>query len=228
MTEHSPPLPYSPPLPPSAEQRFFTGLSGLQKEALTPANTCGPDLRALLVLAAEYGFCWFDTGSELIVAHIGGHQIACQFPAGLDPSSTGDAVSWALGLPLELIPKRAAAEPPAPVADADAEPEAAAPDPEPVAEEEAEEEKAAAPEPKPELEASGRATTDPLTESERSTALAMVKAMTADQRKSFTLAFRHAFGVAREEKAIAPLIQQFQHLQFVDRFTGEAAGVVVP
>jgi len=217
MTEHSP-----PPDELAARQRFYCCLSDLQGQVLTPAATCGPDLRALLVLASEYGFCWFDTGSELIVAHIGGHQIACQEEEG---ATTGQAVCWALGLPMSLIPERAAAEPSAPAADAD-EPDAAAPDPEPAAEEE--EEKAAAPDPDPEPSTPGRATTDPLTESERSAALAMVKAMAADQRKAFTLAFRHAFSVPREEKAIAPLIQQFQHLQFVDRFSGEAAGVVVP
>jgi hypothetical protein len=130
---------------------------------------------------------------------------------------------------MSLIPDRATAEPSVPAADADAdEPEAAAPDHEPVAEEEEEEEEAAAPDPDPEPEASGRATIDPLTWNERCAALAMVKGMTADQRKSFALAFRHAFSVPREEKAIAPLITQWQHLQFVDRFTGEAAGVVVP
>jgi hypothetical protein len=218
MTEHPP-----PPDDLAARQQFYSSLSDLQEEVLTPAATCGPDLRALLVRAAEYGFCWVDTGSELIVAHIGGHQIA--FREEVD-ATTGQAVCWALGLPMSLIPERATAEPPAPAAEADAEPEAAAPDPEPVAEEEEEEEEAAAPDPEP--EASGRAATDPLTESERGAALAMVKGMNADQRKSFTLAFRHAFSVPREEKAIAPLITQWQHLQFVDRFTGEAAGVVVP
>jgi hypothetical protein len=216
MTEHSP-----PPDELAARQQFYSSLSDLQEEVLTPAATCGPDLRALLVLATEHGFCWVDTGSELIVAHIGGHQIACREE---EDATTGQAVCWALGLPMSLIPDRATAEPSAPAAEAADEPEAAAPDPEPIAEEE--EEEAAAPEPEP--EASGRATTDPLTEAERGAALAMVKAMTADQRKSFTLAFRHAFSVPREEKAIAPLITQFQHLQFVDRFTGEAAGVVVP
>jgi hypothetical protein len=221
MTEHSPPL---PPDDLTARQRFYSSLSDLQEEVLTPAATCGPDLRALLVLAAEYGFCWFDTGSELIVAHNGGHQIACSFPPEAKVDSTGEAVAWALGLPLELIPARAE-QPPAPVIEVIYK-EPAAPDPQPVAEEEEEEQEAAAPDPEPETP--GRATTDLLTETERGAALAMVKAMTADQRKAFTLAFRHAFSVPREEKAIAPLIQQFQHLQFVDRFTGEAAGVVVP
>lgn len=74
----------------------------------------------------------------------------------------------------------------------------------------------------------GRAQDDPLTDAERETAVAMVRAMDAAQRKAFTIAFRHAFEIPAAERAVAPLIQQFRHLEFVDRFTGEAAGVVKP
>jgi len=56
----------------------------------------------------------------------------------------------------------------------------------------------------------------------------MIKAMAAEQRRQFTIAFRHAFEVPASEKAIAPLFQQFQHLAFIDRFTIEAAGGVAP
>jgi hypothetical protein len=76
--------------------------------------------------------------------------------------------------------------------------------------------------------APGRAQDDPLTDDEKAAAVAMIKAMDGPQRKAFSIAFRHGFEVPATEKAIAPLIQQFRHLQFVDRFTGEAAGVVVP
>jgi hypothetical protein len=74
----------------------------------------------------------------------------------------------------------------------------------------------------------GRAPDDPLTPEEKAAAVAMVKAMTADERKAFTISFRSAFRVPSSEKAIAPLLQQFKHLDFVDRFTGEAAGVPRP
>lgn len=76
--------------------------------------------------------------------------------------------------------------------------------------------------------AAGRAQGDPLTDDEKAAAVAMVKAMDAAQRKAFTIAFRHAFEVPAAERAIAPLITEWRHLEFVDRFTGEAAGVVVP
>ena len=66
----------------------------------------------------------------------------------------------------------------------------------------------------------------PLTAEQREAALAMVKAMGPDARRSFTISFRDAFRVDRSVKAIAPVIQQLQHLHFIDRFTVEAAGGV--
>jgi hypothetical protein len=77
-------------------------------------------------------------------------------------------------------------------------------------------------------EPADRSAEDPLTDAEKATAKAMIKNMAADQRKAFTIAFRHAFRVPAEQTAIAPLIQQFRHLYFIDRFTGEAAGLVRP
>jgi hypothetical protein len=74
----------------------------------------------------------------------------------------------------------------------------------------------------------GRAPDDPLNDAEKAACVAMVKAMDAAQRKSFTIHFRTAFKVPSEEKAIAPLMTSFKHLDFVDRFTGEAAGVPRP
>ena len=64
----------------------------------------------------------------------------------------------------------------------------------------------------------------PLSEEQHAAAVSMVNAMTPAQRKSFSVAFRHAFGVPREEISLAPLITQIQHLGFIDRFTVEAAG----
>ena len=66
----------------------------------------------------------------------------------------------------------------------------------------------------------------PLTAEQREAALAMVKAMGPDARKSFQIAFRDCFRIDRSERTIAPLIQQLRHLHFIDRFTVEAAGGV--
>ena len=73
-----------------------------------------------------------------------------------------------------------------------------------------------------------RSQDDSLSEDEKAAAVAMVKVMDAAQRKAFTIAFRHAFEVPSSERAIQPLITELRHLQFIDRFTIEAAGGVAP
>jgi hypothetical protein len=71
---------------------------------------------------------------------------------------------------------------------------------------------------------SGPAT--PLTAEQKAAAVAMIKALTPDQRRAFTISFRDVFKVPREAKAIAPLITQHRHLRFCDDWSIEAAGGV--
>jgi hypothetical protein len=68
----------------------------------------------------------------------------------------------------------------------------------------------------------------PLTDEQKAVCVDMIKALTADQRKAFTIAFRHSFRVPREEKAIAPLITEVRHMEFCDRWSIENAGGVAP
>ena len=69
--------------------------------------------------------------------------------------------------------------------------------------------------------------TTPLTAEQQAQARAWVGAMaSAAQRKAFAAAFRHAFNVDPAQKSVAPLITQWQHYAFVDRFVIEAAGGV--
>lgn len=70
--------------------------------------------------------------------------------------------------------------------------------------------------------------TAPLTAEQKAVAIDMIKSLTADQRQSFTISFRDAFRVERSVKAIAPVIQQLQHLHFCDRWSIENAGGVAP
>jgi hypothetical protein len=70
--------------------------------------------------------------------------------------------------------------------------------------------------------------TTPLTTEQKQVAINMIKGLTADQRQSFTIAFRDCFRVDRSVKAIAPVIQQLQHLHFCDRWSIENAGGVAP
>jgi len=64
----------------------------------------------------------------------------------------------------------------------------------------------------------------PLTEQQAITAVAMIKAMDPVGRKSFQIAFRNAFELDRNVRQITPHITQLRHLEFIDRFTIEAAG----
>lgn len=63
-----------------------------------------------------------------------------------------------------------------------------------------------------------------LDEQQKATAVSMCKAMDAATRKAFTIAFRDAFRVDREQRSIIPLITELKHLEFIDRFSIEAAG----
>lgn len=64
----------------------------------------------------------------------------------------------------------------------------------------------------------------PLSAEQKAAALEMVKAMDAEQRKAFTISFRDCFRVPSSARAVAPLITELRHLEFVDRFSVEAAG----
>ena len=68
--------------------------------------------------------------------------------------------------------------------------------------------------------------TTPLTAEQQATAVAMVGAMSQAERRAFSVAFRNAFNVPRSVASLVPLITERQHLEFVDRFTTEAAGGV--
>jgi hypothetical protein len=63
-----------------------------------------------------------------------------------------------------------------------------------------------------------------LTAAEIEAAVGMVKVMAPPQRKAFTVAFRCAFEVSDTVTRIASEITQVRHLEFIDRFTVEAAG----
>jgi hypothetical protein len=65
-----------------------------------------------------------------------------------------------------------------------------------------------------------------LTDEQKAVCVEMIKALTPDQRKAFTISFRDAFHVPRDAKAIGPLITEVRHMEFCDRWSIEAAGGV--
>lgn len=64
----------------------------------------------------------------------------------------------------------------------------------------------------------------PLTAQQNEAALAMIKQMDPAARKAFQIAFRNAFDLDRNVTRITPHITQLRHLEFIDRFSVEAAG----
>ena len=68
----------------------------------------------------------------------------------------------------------------------------------------------------------------PLSQEQIDAALSMIRQMTVPQRKAFSISFRTAFEIDASVTRIATEITQRQHLDFIDRFTIEAAGGVAP
>lgn len=207
-----------------AEIAFNQSLSDFQGANLPLLD--GTDATPFLRAANLAGFSWTIRAAhgeslELALLHCGGAEIAITSPAAaLLPTLLG-----LLGV-LPAIPAAQPVEPEAPTTDgawlatppdngllsAAAQSLAAATDGAVAAAGPASE--------------SAPAPNDPLSAEQQVTAVAMVNAMPVAQRKAFSIAFRHAFSVPREQTTLAPLITEQRHLEFIDRVTTEAAGGV--
>ena len=205
-----------------ADVSFSTALAEFQSQA-------GPGLNPIQAAraATAHGFSWLarpcgDGLIEVRLRHSGGADAAAEGPclsellAGLLGLAPGNETPTAAPLPLQQKPQ--ASEPVQIMHESHK-----APEPDAV---EAAAESLAAATGGTVVEADEPGPTTPLTAEQRDAALEMVKALSPDERKAFTISFRDAFRVDRSVKAIAPVIQQLQHLHFVDRFTVEAAGGV--
>jgi hypothetical protein len=60
-----------------------------------------------------------------------------------------------------------------------------------------------------------------LSDSDKATAIGMLKSLAPDARKRFTVEFRDHFNVPRESKTITPHVTQRQHLHFIQTFMDE-------
>ena len=195
--------------------------------ALVGVQTTGKptSLAALLATANDYGFAWTIKGRR--VYELGqwqqDWQVTLRHVNGAEESATAASADLAL-VSLLGFPGLSTTQ----ASDAELMPETHSP-------QDLQQEPAPKPlevvlppaaEPAPAAPVAGPET--PLTDEQRATALEMVKVMNVEQRKAFTISFRDAFKVPRDAKTIAPLIQELQHLHFVDRFTIEAAGGVAP
>ena len=66
----------------------------------------------------------------------------------------------------------------------------------------------------------------PLTNQEKADAEAMLRGFTPEKRKRFTISYRDAFRVPREEKGILPTVTKWKHLQYFYNWEAEASGGV--
>jgi hypothetical protein len=163
--------------------------------------------------AASHGFSWFSRPSEP-----GFIEVRLRHSGGADEAAEGTSIPDLLAGLLGLICEAQ-----------DGKPEQAAPaaevNPDPAPVQAAAESLAAA--------TCGVVVADPdpstpLTAEQKAVAVGMIKALSADQRQSFTIAFRDCFRVDRSVRAIAPVITELQHLHFCDRWSIENAGGVAP
>jgi len=198
--------------PHTGRAELHAALAALQAQ-LTPQTTL---LEAVALLPA-HGLAWHvkpdeeESGHIVALTHAGGDQLLTY------AKSLSAGLAGLIGLPAVLAqPKPASPEPLAPPA-----PSPAATAAESLAEATAGDVVAAEgfepAEPAPDP-------TTPLSDEQRAVAVEMVRQLTPDQRKAFTIAYRDAFRVDRAEKSIIPTITELRHLQFIDRFTVEANG----
>ena len=191
-----------------ADAAFSASLAELQEQL-----TDQPIVEAL-ALANQHGFSWMfrpagDGLTEAVLRHSGGSE---------EKALGDEPLNLVLGL-LGALPGAQAAEPETMQDLHNFEPvEASNTEAEAVQSGDHQQQASEAP--------AERAQDDPLSDDEKAAAVGMIRVMDAGQRKAFTIAFRHAFQVPSTERAIQPLITELRHLQFIDRFTVEAAGGV--
>ena len=213
-----------------ARAGLYAALADLQAK-----YTATTTLADALALMPVYGLSWFVKDSarsdvELRLCHSSGGDLAVLIDSEAPLKLYLESLIGLRSVVFPLASKPAPVAPPAPEPAPAPEPEPVAPSaPGPDAIEAAAESLAAAtagqviPEPTTEPDPE-----TPLTDEQKASAVEMVKQMTTEGRKAFTIAFRDAFNVPREARAVAPYILQLKHLHFVDRFTVEAAGGVSP
>ena len=190
-----------------ADQAFSTALAAVQasfKPGLSPIEAA----RA----ANAHGFAWLSRPCDDDPALV---QVCLRHQGGAETAAVGENIAQLLAglLGIALQPATQTSEPEEGTDDAPL----VCPAVRPAA--------PATPEPEPEpIEEHSEPAAQLLDEQQKATAVSMCKAMDAATRKAFTIAFRDAFRVDRDQRSIIPLITELKHLEFIDRFSIEAAG----
>ena len=201
----------------AAAAAFAKALAEFQATSPTAASYALEDVLIAMAPAFELGFAYSvqefpDSESKVSLLHAGGWSIDSTF----DNYGVGHALAWMMGI--QLAPAGDAAQPPAPKATVP-KPQAPAPAPAtPDPDEFADADLMGEGVPETPVLPEDRAA---LNEADRETCLAMIRALTPEQRKSFTVAFRSHFNVDKSSRVIAPHIVQVQHQKFIQSFIDE-------
>ena len=188
-----------------ADQAFSTALAAVQSSfqpGLSPIEAARK--------ANAHGFAWLSRPCDDDPALV---QVMLRHQGGAETAAVGDNIAQLLAglLGIALQPAAQTSEPEGRGGDA-------APVVCPAV-------RPAAPvDPEPEADPEQQPASQLLDDQQKATAVAMCKAMDAATRKAFTISFRDAFRVDRDARSIIPLITELKHLEFIDRFSIEAAG----
>jgi hypothetical protein len=177
------------------------------------------DVVEAMAPAVELGFAWTMTVSHddltVRLLHRSGWDLSSTVPTdGANELLTGELLANLLGIRLAVSAVTAQPQPTVEPTSLKAAPPAAEPEVDP--------------EPPADLIGEGTPDTEVLPENlvalsagDRDTCIALVKAMSPDERKSFTIEFRSHFNVPREARTISGFITQVQHQQFIQAFLDE-------
>jgi len=189
-----------------ADQAFSTALAAVQSSfqpGLSPIEAARK--------ANAHGFAWLSRPCDDDPALV---QVMLRHQGGAETAAVGDNIAQLLAglLGIALQPAAQTSEPEGGGGD-DAAP-VVCPAVRP----------AAPVDPEPEADPEQQPASQLLDDQQKATAVAICKAMDAATRKAFTISFRDAFRVDRDARSIIPLITEIRHLEFIDRFSIEAAG----
>jgi hypothetical protein len=201
----------------AAAGAFAKALAAFQATSPTAASYALEDVLIAMAPAFELGFAYsvqqfIDNEAKVSLLHAGGWRI----DSSVRRFGAGFALANLLGI--QLAPAGDAAQPPA-LKDTASEPQAPPPPPvTPDPDEFADADLMGEGVPETPVLPEDRAA---LSEADRETCLAMIRALTPEQRKSFTVAFRSHFNVDKSSRVIAPHIVQVQHQKFIQSFIDE-------
>ena len=205
-----------------AQGAFASCLSKFQATQPHAKTMAMEDVLEAIQPAMALGFCysvtWLDPEhSQVRLMHTSGFDLVSHLEPGDSPwKALADLLGVPTGGKAALAPAAPLAAVPEPTPEPTPEPPAPAPLP--------------APDEFGDADLMGEGTPDTpvlpedreaLSEADRETCLAMIRALKTEQRQKFTIAFRSHFKIDKGSRIISPHIVQVQHQKFIQAFVDE-------